>query len=631
MIRLVFSLLLLPFLSMAQDVQITPRFPQRGEQVTVSWQPDPGQLAPHAPVSMIFTYSNLYELPLKINLQPAGSSWKTSFVLPRYATFATFYLQAGDKKITPAAGGHYELAVYKADGTPVKNGYLYKSYSLSAQWGRSAHLAADQAALYHKELTVYPDNYEARIRLYQYEISQAPPAVQDSLRQQAHAVIAAKFESDPTAMGNLNYVTMGYLILGENSRLDSIRKVVMDRFPHLPIGKELMVDVIRKEKDTAKMVARLEQELKEETPAGRDAYAAMHEILFDYYAAHGDSARALLHASGMLPERSPYLPEVLLDVTRTLTEAHLAPDAALDYAVRSLQSADSTPAGLIRYFPETGYIPSYVSDSVRKVAVAKAKGNALALMGRIYADKGDKVHALQMTDNALAVSADGKTLQYAAMAYEKLAAYEKAYTTHRQWMIGAGTVDTAAVRAMKDNYRLSKGSANGWEKAYAAFLAERRDKLMEALRVQQLHAKGPSLDSIVDLTGKPVLPSSLKGKVVVIDFWATWCVPCMEEMPYLQKVYEVYKNDPRVVFMVINSGAKNTLKDAQNWFGNKKYSFPVYFHTNPNVGDVFGFNVIPAVFVIDGEGKLQFRTIGFEGEGMEEKLKAEIGVALGKG
>jgi len=80
--------------------------------------------------------------------------------------------------------------------------------------------------------------------------------------------------------------------------------------------------------------------------------------------------------------------------------------------------------------------------------------------------------------------------------------------------------------------------------------------------------------------------------------------------------------------MVINSGARNTLQDAQHWFGNKKYSFPVYFHTNPNVGDVFGFNVIPAVFVIDGEGKLQFKTIGFEGAGMEEKLKGEIEVAL---
>jgi len=83
-----------------------------------------------------------------------------------------------------------------------------------------------------------------------------------------------------------------------------------------------------------------------------------------------------------------------------------------------------------------------------------------------------------------------------------------------------------------------------------------------------------------------------------------------------------------VIFMVINSGARNTLQDAQHWFGNKKYSFPVYFHTNPAVGDIFGFNVIPAVFVIDPEGRLQFKTIGFEGPDMEEKLGAEIKILL---
>ncbi|HVW62981.1 MAG TPA: TlpA disulfide reductase family protein, partial [Puia sp.] len=377
-----------------------------------------------------------------------------------------------------------------------------------------------------------------------------------------------------------------------------------------------------------RMIARLEEELKDETPQAREGSAGMHSILFDYYAAHGKNDRALLHARGTLSKNSPYYPEELLDITRTLADAGIASDTALSYAARSLQAADSFPVGIIRYFPETGYIPSYVPDSVRRVAVAKAKGNTLALMGKIYLAKGDKATALRLTDSALSVSADERTLQYAAGVYEKLGAYDKAYATYRQWMAGAAKMDTAAVAGMKRTYRLWKGSFDGWEPAYEALLTERREKLVGELRLQQLHAKAPSLDSIVDLKGRPVLPAALKGKVIVIDFWATWCLPCMEEMPYLEKVYEGYKNDPRVVFMVINSGARNTLKDAQNWFGNKKYSFPVYFHTNPNVGEVFGFNVIPAVFVIDRAGRLQFKTIGFEGAGMEEKLKGEIELLL---
>jgi thiol-disulfide isomerase/thioredoxin len=249
-------------------------------------------------------------------------------------------------------------------------------------------------------------------------------------------------------------------------------------------------------------------------------------------------------------------------------------------------------------------------------------------MGIIYAKKGDKLSALRMTDSALSLSKDEKTLEYAARAYEGAGAYQRSYEAYYQWMIGAGKTDTAVVTAMRRNYRQWKGNLDGWDQVFETLMSAKREKLEGELRHQQLHAKAPSLDSIVNLKGTAVMPASLKGKVLVIDFWATWCVPCMEEMPYLQKVFDVYRNDPRVAFMVINSGARNTLKDAQNWFGNKRYSFPVFFHTNPNVGDVFGFNVIPAMYVIDREGTLQFKTIGFEGPEMEEKLKAEIGLLL---
>ena len=252
----------------------------------------------------------------------------------------------------------------------------------------------------------------------------------------------------------------------------------------------------------------------------------------------------------------------------------------------------------------------------------------LALIGMIYANKGDRTSALRMTDSALSISKDEKTLEYAAKVYEIAGAYKRSYETYRQGLINTGKTDTIIISAMQRNYRLWKGDLKGWDQEYTAVLTSKREKLTGELRLQQLHAKAPSLDSIVDLKGKAVSPASLKGKVLIIDFWATWCVPCMEEMPYLQKVYDVYKNDPRVAFMVINSEARNTLKDAQGWFGNKKYSFPVYFHTNPNVGDIFGFNVIPATYVIDREGMLQFKSIGFEGPEVEEKLKAEIGLLL---
>lgn len=619
----------LPLLLTAQ-VNITPAYPQRGENITITYRP-----VPQGPVDqknipvLIFTYSNLYELPYKIPLTRSADTWTTSFLLARYASFATFYIQDGEKKITPETGGHFELAVYKADHTPVKNGYLYKAYSLSAQKGRTPALAKEQADLYHSELQAYPDNYEARVRLFQYEIDHASNQQEkEDQRKKAHDFIAARFASDPGNMNNLNSVTMAYLILGENSRVDSIRQVVITRYPQSTAGIELITGIIAKEKDTAVMIGRFEKELKDETPATRNAYADMHEHLFHYYALHHDAAKALPHARAMLPENSPYLPESLLDITHTLALNELAPDTALAYAKKSLQAADSFPAGIIRYWPETGFIPGYVADSVRQAAIRKAKANILALTSLIYITKNDQSAATQNADDAIALSQDVQTLQTAASAYEKLARYEKAYRAWRQWILQSPGIDTTMLAKAKSDYLHWKGNDEQWPKEYSSIQTEKRTNLISLLQQQRLNIKAPTLDSIVDLSGKAVSPASLKGKVVVIDFWATWCVPCMQEMPYLQKVYDKYKDNPRVAFMVINSGARNTLQDARNWFGNKKYSFPVYFHTNPAVGDHFGFNVIPAVYVIDGQGRLQFKTIGFEGAQMEDKLAAEIEVSL---
>ncbi|MEO5500468.1 MAG: TlpA disulfide reductase family protein, partial [Ginsengibacter sp.] len=132
------------------------------------------------------------------------------------------------------------------------------------------------------------------------------------------------------------------------------------------------------------------------------------------------------------------------------------------------------------------------------------------------------------------------------------------------------------------------------------------------------------LSSYVDLKGNSLSPELIHNKIVVMDFWATWCGPCMQAMPYMQQVYEKYKDDSNVVFMIVNSGSQNELSDAQGWWGNKTFSFPVYYNKDRTVGDKLGFNVIPATFVIDKKGNIRFKTIGFEGKGMTRKLTAEI-------
>ena len=155
-----------------------------------------------------------------------------------------------------------------------------------------------------------------------------------------------------------------------------------------------------------------------------------------------------------------------------------------------------------------------------------------------------------------------------------------------------------------------------------------RTVIMIGLKKERINKKLPVMERLVNIKGEPVPASAMEGKVVVIDFWATWCVPCMKEMPYLQAVYNRYKDNPKVLFMVVNSGSGNTLQDAQGWKGNKTYSFPVYYTDEKLLGERFGFNVIPSTFIVSPSGYIQFRNIGFEGPAIEYKLSTAIDLLL---
>ncbi len=576
-----------------ERVIMTPQQPERGATVTITYDPKaPGATIPAdaQAVTLVFTYSNLYDVAYRVPMDRQEGKWTTSFKLARYATFAAFHLQSGEAIDRPAPNKLYEVAVY--DGKqPVRDGLLYKGYSLSAQMGRSPELAAKQAEQYRAELALYPDNYEAKLRLLAYEMGKATGADKEKVRQQALQVIADKFNTGPTVSGNVNKVTMGYLIMGENSRVDSIRTVIRQRYPNTELGRELWTGYISKEKDTAEQIALFEKELKKETKANAKEFEEMHDRLFNIYAARKNGPKALLHARKIAVESdNPYRPHTLKGIAQQLLDNNIALDSAYAYATRTLALADQFPVGVIRYFPETGYIFPYVDDSTRQVAYSKARGNMQSILGLIAMKQGRKEVAAAHMEKALQASKDKETLDNIASFYKE-------------------TGNSAKLQELE---------------------ALREQQMLAKVKTQRISRPAPSLAAFVDMQGNPVPESAWKNKVVIIDFWATWCVPCMQEMPYIQKLYDQYKSNPNVQFMIVNSGARNTLADAQGWSGNKKYSFPVYYTNDPAVGDKFKFTVIPATYVIDKEGNIQFANIGFEGPDVEMKLRLQVDMVLGK-
>ncbi|MDZ7716594.1 MAG: TlpA disulfide reductase family protein [Balneolaceae bacterium] len=106
---------------------------------------------------------------------------------------------------------------------------------------------------------------------------------------------------------------------------------------------------------------------------------------------------------------------------------------------------------------------------------------------------------------------------------------------------------------------------------------------------------------LVTLDGKKANLNQFRGKVIFLNYWATWCPPCIAEMPSIQELYETYKQNPDVAFVMIN--LDENVEKAKSFLENKKYTFGSY-RRNGRTPPVFRSSIIPTTFVISKEGKL---------------------------
>lgn len=110
--------------------------------------------------------------------------------------------------------------------------------------------------------------------------------------------------------------------------------------------------------------------------------------------------------------------------------------------------------------------------------------------------------------------------------------------------------------------------------------------------------------TVYDLEGNAHSLSDFRGKPVIVNFWASWCNPCKNEMPAFEEKYLQYKEDIHFLMVNLTDGSQETVETAQGYIDGQGYTFPVYFDTDYSGAIAYAVSAIPATYFIDENGAL---------------------------
>lgn len=209
-----------------------------------------------------------------------------------------------------------------------------------------------------------------------------------------------------------------------------------------------------------------------------------------------------------------------------------------------------------------------------------------------------------------------------------LAAFSIVYAGSASWNIQVlgffGAIDLCAIlatmvgisvrRGIREQHRvmpvgiLTAGAAA--ITAIAWFLPIYAYRYQDQQQITEVSYPSPDIH-VTDLKGKPVDLQQLRGKVVVLDFWATWCGPCLQEMPALDAMTKHYAGSPDVAIYAIASNQDETIDIINDFVTSNHYGIDTAYDSDGKAAAAFKAFNFPTLVIIDARGTVRYRHNGF--------------------
>jgi thiol-disulfide isomerase/thioredoxin len=239
------------------------------------------------------------------------------------------------------------------------------------------------------------------------------------------------------------------------------------------------------------------------------------------------------------------------------------------------------------------------------------------LRGRVQADlnNNDKAQA-DLTKSYKAARLAGTAVALGELA-EKRKNIDEAIDYYLQgFVIALNTNEEIDLKSLRRKagqlYSVKHGSEVGLGdrllKAHDTFVKEREERLAK-LEIPNINSgvADPLEFTLTKLDGSSLKMGDHRGKVIVINFWATWCGPCLTELPLFEKTLAKYKDDKGVVFLAVTTDEDRDL--VSPYLKQHKFNLPVAYAEY--LDEHFAISSIPTTIILDGRGEIAFRQAGY--------------------